>query len=46
MRLIPTGLPALSSTKLISGSRTTGLPSRSSNFVLMLLPTTCSGGTA
>ena len=31
--------------KFTSGRRTsTGLPSRSSNFVLMLLPTTCSGG--
>ena len=40
-----TGLPALSSLKFSSGSRTsTGLPSRSSNFVLMLLPITCSGG--
>ena len=45
VQLMPTGLPALSSMKSISGSRTsTGLPSRTSYFVLMLLPTTCSGG--
>jgi hypothetical protein len=43
---IPTGLPALSSMKSISGRRTSaGLPSRTSYFVLTLLPITCSGGT-
>src|SRR5205814_2115846 len=43
--LMPTGLPVLSSMKFISGNRmSTGLPSRHSYFVLMLLPTTCSGG--
>src|SRR5947199_254684 len=36
---MPTGLPPLSSLKFSSGRRTsTGLPSRSSNFVLMLRP--------
>ena len=40
-----TGLPSLSSMKFISGSRTmTGSPSRTSKVVLMLDPTTCSGG--
>ena len=39
-------LPALSSMNSISGRRTiTGLPSRTSYFVWMLLPMTCSGGT-
>ena len=39
------GLALLSSMKFNSGRRTsTGLPSRISNLVLMLLPTTCSGG--
>src|SRR4029077_13301081 len=38
--LMPTGLSPLSSLKFSSGKRTrTGLPSRISNFVLMLLPT-------
>lgn len=39
---MPTGLPALSSMKLISGNRmSTGVPSRISKLVLPLLPTTC-----
>jgi hypothetical protein len=45
--LMPTGLPALSSMKSASGRRiSTGLPSRISNFVLIMLPTTCLGGNA
>jgi hypothetical protein len=41
---MPTGFPALSSTKSSSGSFvSTGLPSRSSDFNLPLLPTICSG---
>jgi hypothetical protein len=44
--LMPTGLPALSSTKFMCGRRnSTGLPSRISNLVLMVDPTTRSGGT-
>ena len=44
--LMPTGLPALSSMKLISGRRNRmGCPSRISNRVLIDEPTTCSGGT-
>ncbi len=43
--LMPTGLPVLSSMKSISGRRiSTGLPSLTSYFVLMVEPTTCSGG--
>ena len=41
----PTGLPALASMKFSSGRRAKrGLPSRTSYFVLMLDPITCSGG--
>ncbi len=44
--LMPTGLPALSSTKFTSGRRkSSGLPSRIWNLVLTDEPTTCSGGT-
>ena len=45
--LMPTGLPASSSMKLISGRRNSvGLPSRIWNLVLIDEPTTCSGGIA
>jgi len=43
---MPTGLPALSSMKLIAGWRTSiGTPFFTTYWVLMLEPTTCSGGT-
>src|SRR5262244_4079331 len=46
MHLDADGLALPVINKLISGRRTsTGFPSRSSNFVLMLVPMTCSGGT-
>jgi hypothetical protein len=42
---MPTGLPALSSTKKSFGCLTsTGTPSRMSNLVSAMLPMTCSGG--
>ena len=42
---MPTGLPGLSSMKLICGRRMmTGPPFCVSNCVFMVLPTTCSGG--
>jgi hypothetical protein len=43
--LMPTGLPASSSTSATLASLTsTGVPSRNSNLVTPVLPTTCSGG--
>src|SRR5262249_18624279 len=46
MHLDADGLALPVINKLISGRRTsTGFPSRSSNFVLMLVPMTCSRGT-
>ena len=43
---MPTGLPVLvvDEVRPPAACTSTGLPSRSSNFVLPLLPTTCSGG--